>query len=375
MKILLTANVRWWNAEAAYAWEKARGLHLRGHEVTVLGLPGSPFLARAEGEGFPLRVEGGLNSVNPLTWPGTVSRLKEYLGRESFHIIDAHRSEGFALLALAARGGSAAVVRTRGDMRRPSRDPVNRLIHVYGCSGLAASGKVVADKMADAFNVPSSSIEVIYYGVDAIHFSPGDGESLRREWGVKPDEFLTGMVGRVDRVKGFGNFLQAAAKAGRNRPKAKFLVAVKEDHPDLATYREMIVKLGLEERITVLGFRKDIERVYRALDAVVVASLGSEANCRVTLEAMASGVPVVATEAGVIPEVLRDGTCGYLVPLGEVAPLVEALGDFLDNPGLARQMGEAGRKLVEERFTRQILAEKAENFYLRLRGGEGTEDR
>ena len=192
---------------------------------------------------------------------------------------------------------------------------------------------------------------------------------------MKPDEFLTGMVGRVDRVKGFGNFLQAAAKAGRKRPKAKFLVAVKEDHPDLATYREMIVKLGLDERITVLGFRKDIERVYRALDAVVVASLGSEANCRVTLEAMASGVPVVATEAGVIPEVLRDGTCGYLVPLGEVTPLVEALEDFLDNPGLARQMGEAGRKLVEERYTRQILAEKAENFYLRVRGGEGAESR
>jgi glycosyltransferase involved in cell wall biosynthesis len=367
MKILLTANVRWWNAEAAYAWEKAEGLHLLGHEVTFLGLPGSPLLEKADGEGFDVYATGRLNSTNPFTWPKTVKILREFVGRESFDVVDAHRSEGFALLALACRGTAAAVFRTRGDMRRPSRDPVNRFIHVYACHGLAASGSVVAGKMADAFNLPVSSIEVIPFGVDAVHFSPGEGEGLRREWGVKPDEFLTGMVGRVDRVKGLGNFLQAAAKAGRDRPQAKFVIAVKEDHPDMPTYREMIDKLGLAGRLTLLGFRKDIERVYRALDAAVIASLGSEANCRVTLEAMATGLPVVATRAGVIPEVVRDGVDGYLVPPGEVGPLVESIEDCLDNPELAREMGRSALQRVEEGFTRQILARRAEAFYRRVR--------
>jgi glycosyltransferase involved in cell wall biosynthesis len=371
VKILLTANVRWWNAEAAYAWEKAHGLHQLGHEVTFLGIPGTPFIARAEKEGFPVFATADLNSLNPLSWPGAVSRLRSFLRRENFDVVDAHRSEGFAILVAACRGSGAILVRTRGDMRRPRRDPVNRLIHVYGCHGLAASGRVVAEKMADAFNVPVSSVEVMYYGVDAVHFSPGERESLRREWGVQPGEFLTGMVGRVDRVKGLGNFLQAAAKAGRSRPGAKFLVAVKEDHPDLPTYRDMIGMLGMSDRIVVLGFRKDIERVYRALDAAVVASLGSEANCRVTLEAMATGLPVVATRAGVIPEVVEDGVCGYLVPAGEVAPLVESMEDFIDNPELARRMGMAARLKVEERFTRQVLAAKAEHYYRRIREERG----
>jgi glycosyltransferase involved in cell wall biosynthesis len=184
--------------------------------------------------------------------------------------------------------------------------------------------------------------------------------------------FLIGMVGRIDRVKGLGNFLHAAALAGRDRPRARFLVAVKEDHPDLATYRDMIEKLNLEGRVTLIGFRKDIVDVYRALDAVVVASLGSEANCRVTLEAMATGKPVIGTRVGVIPEVLEDGIGGYTVEPGETGPLVEAIEDFLDHPEMAREKGRQARSLVEKRFTRSVLARQTESFYRRLIAGKGA---
>jgi glycosyltransferase involved in cell wall biosynthesis len=373
VKVLLAANVRWWNAEAAYAWEKAMGLRLRGHQVSLLGLTGSPLLERASREGFPVLPEDGLNSLNPFRWAGALRRIRGYLRREGFDVVDAHRSEGFVILAAALRGSGAVLVRTRGDMRMPRRDPVNRLVHVYACDGLAASGKVVAEGMAEAFNLPLSRIEVIYYGVDAVHFSPGEREDLRREWGVGSDDFLTGMVGRVDRVKGLGNFLHAAALAGRDRPRARFLLAVKEDHPDLPTYRDMIDNLKLQGRVTILGFREDIVDIYRALDAVVVASLGSEANCRVTLEAMATEKPVIGTAVGVIPEVLENGVSGYMVAPGETGPLVEALEDLLDHPEMAREMGRKARKRVEERYTRTLFADRAESFYRRLIAGKGAD--
>lgn len=366
LKILLTANVRWWNAEAGYAWEKAMGLRVAGHQVSFLGLPGSPLVKRAVSEGFRVFEERGLNARNPLEWPGAVRRMRALCREEGFHVMDAHRSEGFVMLALAARGTGTALVRTRGDMRRPSRDPVNRFAHVYGCSGLAASGKVVAEIMADAFNVASAEIEVVYYGVDAVHYSPGEEESLRREWGVGAGEFLIGMVGRVDRVKGLGYFLQAASKVSRGREKAKFLVAVKEDHDDLPAYREMIRKMGLGERVVLLGCRDDIERVYRALDALVVASLGSEANCRVTLEGMATGLPVVATRVGVIPEVVDDGKSGYLAEPGSASSLAECLEDLLDTPLLAREMGKNARRRVEERFSRVVMTRQVEEYYHRI---------
>lgn len=256
-------------------------------------------------------------------------------------------------------------------MRRPSRDPVNRFVHVYGCAGLAASGKVVAEIMADAFNVASAEIEVVYYGVDAVHYSPGEEQGLRREWGVGAGEFLIGMVGRVDRVKGLGYFLQAATKVSQGREKAKFLVAVKEEHDDLTAYREMIGKLGLGDKVVLLGYRDDIERVYRALDAVVVASLGSEANCRVTLEGMASGLPVVATRVGVIPEVLEDGRSGYLAEPGSAASLAECLEDLLDTPLLAEEMGRNARRRVEERFSRSVMTRQVEEYYRRIIGSRG----
>jgi glycosyltransferase involved in cell wall biosynthesis len=295
-----------------------------------------------------------------------VKRIRTLCGEEKFDIVDAHRSEGFALLAAAVARSGAALVRSRGDMRRPSRDPVNRFVHVYCCSGLTASGKVVAGIMADAFNLPEREIEVVYYGVDSIHYSPGREETLRREWNVKEKDFLVGMIGRVDRVKGLSYFLQAAAMAARGRERAKYLVAVKEEHEDLETYRDMIDKLGLGERIVFLGYRDDIEHVYRALDAVVVASLGSEANCRVTLEAMATGLPVIATRVGVIPEILEDGKCGYLAEPGDASSLAECLEDFLDTPNLAASMGAEARKRVEERYSRTLMASQVENFYRRI---------
>lgn len=375
MNILLTANVRWWNAEAAYAWEKGVGLKQRGHDVTILGLPGSPIVERARREGMKVLPTSGLNSLNPFGWVGTIGSLRSYIRERSIEIVDVHRSEGFALLAAAVRGSGAVLLRTRGDMRCPRRDPFNRFIHVYGCDGLAASGKAVAEQMAYAFNLETEDIRVIYYGVDAVHFSPGDGERLRREWHVGPDDFLVGMIGRADRVKGLGTFLQAAAKAGRGRPGARFLMAVKEDHQDLHIYRDMIAKMGMADRVIELGFRQDIERIYRALDGLVVASTGSEANCRVTLEAMSSGLPVIATAVGVIPEVVDDGKTGYLVEPGDVGAMVEALEDFIDNPDWARTMGEAGRRVVEERFNRTVFASRTEEFYLgalkKARGGEG----
>ncbi len=365
MKILITANVRWWNAEASYAWEKALGLLTLGHQVIFLVSPGSQILEKASACRIPTYVTAGLNSLNPLKWPGTVPRLRAYLRAEKFDVIDAHRSEGLVLLALAVRGTGAALMRTRGDMRAPRRDPVNRLIHLRWCAGLSASGNVVAERMATALGCSRSRIEVIYYGVNARYFSPGDGYALREEWGLKPEHFLVGFIGRVSRVKGLANFLQAASVTVQSHPQTRFLIAVKEDHPDLGTYREMMGKMGLSGMVTFLGHRADINRVYQALDVVAVASLASEANGRVTVEAMACGRPVVATLTGVLPEVVQNGKTGFLVEAGKAAPLAEALRMLADSPDLAREMGRSSRKLVEAKYTRQVMAERTEKFYLR----------
>ena len=98
----------WWNAEAAYVWERAMGLRLRGHEVSILGLPGSPLLEKAAHEGFTVLAEAGLNSMNPLSWAGAYRRLRRRIRLDSFDVVDAH--DGHCYVVDPADGGPGVVV-------------------------------------------------------------------------------------------------------------------------------------------------------------------------------------------------------------------------------------------------------------------------
>jgi glycosyltransferase involved in cell wall biosynthesis len=366
MNLLQIVNIRWWNAEAAYALNLSKGLRDRGHQVTILGLPHSPVILRAEKENFPVMTSFDLWGFNPYTLYRGFRGFLCFLNRERFDVINAHRSEGYCFIALAAKlaQNKPALVRTRGDMRPVRSNPLNRFLYGKWTDKVITSGEVIRRNLCRDLQLAAHQVQTIYGSVDLQRFHPFlDGSVKRKELALEENVRLIGIIGRVGYIKGHQYLITAASKIIHIDPSVRFLLAIKEEDEDIVRLKDLIGQLHLSPYFILTGFHPDIERVMAALDIGIVTSIGSEANCRVVLELMASGKPVVATQVGIIPEVIDNGVNGMLVPPKNSEALAKAIGFLLKNPEKARSLGQEARKTAERRFNIHRLVEETEAVY------------
>lgn len=207
---------------------------------------------------------------------------------------------------------------------------------------------------------------VVYPGVETERFAPPD-DAWNSACGENEREILVGIVGRLSPTKGQDVFIRAAALVAARHPKVKFLIvgsAMFNDGPWETEIRRMANEHP-DVQIQFTGFCHDIPRTMAGLDVVVHASTVPEPFGQVVAEAMACGRPVIATEAGGVPEVLRNGICGWLVPRGDAEKLADRIVWFLDNPHEAIAMGRRGRARVERDFTVEKMARDMETIYER----------
>jgi glycosyltransferase involved in cell wall biosynthesis len=205
--------------------------------------------------------------------------------------------------------------------------------------------------------------------VDPGVFAPaGSGAPLRRELGLGEGVFLVGILGRLGSVKGHDDFLEAARLALGDGADAAFVVLAKEP---TARQTDLEARVAadpvLSGRVFFLGHRTDLPAVLRSFDLGVVASTGSEANCRVGLEWMASGVPLLATRVGVLPDLVGEGETGFLVPPGDPFSLGEKIVYLARRPEAARRLGRGARERVLERFTLDRCARAHVTFLHEIR--------
>jgi glycosyltransferase involved in cell wall biosynthesis len=189
--------------------------------------------------------------------------------------------------------------------------------------------------------------------VDPEAFHPeGPSVDLRRELGFPEEAFLVGILGRLGPVKGHSYFMDAAERVLKSGVSAGFVVLAKEDSPGVTSLRDRLAADPLlRTGVRLTGYREDLPQVLRAFDLGVVASVGSEANCRVGLEWMASGVPLLATRVGVLPDLVEDGGTGFLVSAADASALAEKIVYLASRQEVARRFGAAARDRVLERFT------------------------
>jgi glycosyltransferase involved in cell wall biosynthesis len=174
--------------------------------------------------------------------------------------------------------------------------------------------------------------------------------------------FRVGAVGRLSPEKGFDVFVRAAAIVARHRPDVSFVLY--GEGPLRPALEELIRREGLVGRFVLGGFRQDLPAVLPQLD-VAVSSSHTEGLPVALLEAMAAGLPVVATRVGGTPEVVADGVTGLLVPPNDPAALAAKVMALLDDPRRAA-MGEAGRRRVRDEFTFEAMAERYERLFARV---------
>ncbi|MCL4695212.1 MAG: glycosyltransferase family 4 protein, partial [Candidatus Hydrogenedentes bacterium] len=204
--------------------------------------------------------------------------------------------------------------------------------------------------------------EAIFSGIDLSPYAQAVERraSTRETLGIKMDEFVIGAVGRLEPVKGFAYFVEAARAIAGSVPESRFILVGDGSLAD--SLRAQAADLG--ERFQFLGLRHDVPDLMAAFDLCVVPSL-NEGMGRVVLEAGAAGAPVVASRVGGIPEIVRDGDTGILVPPQRAGAIVEAVLRLHGDPALRWQMSEAARS-VTAAYGLESMVRRIEDLYERL---------
>ena len=297
--------------------------------------------------------------------------LAAHFRRLAPDVVHLHSGVWFKGAYAARLAGAGPVVFT--DHGRPHPDPLaSRLLDGLGArltSTTVAVSKELGAYLIRRLRVPAARLRVIPNGIHLM--DPPDEAtriSVRGELGLPPGVAVVGSVGRLDRVKAYDRLLEAVAgllgKSDRTAPSPVLLLI--GDGPERAALEAQAEALDLRKAVRFLGWRSDARRLLAALDLFVLPS-DSEGTSVALLEAMAAGVPVVATAVGGTPSVLGKSGAGLLVPAGDTAALVQAMATMLRDPGGRQSAGRKGRQRVQEAYSFEGMAAAYRTLYAELR--------
>lgn len=213
---------------------------------------------------------------------------------------------------------------------------------------IIAVSQAVKNYLISWHKMRADKIKVIYNGLDPRNYSCDvDKATLRSALGLAPEVPIVAVVGRLVKLKGIDYFLRAASAilvAGEN---VQFLVV--GEGPLKGDLTKQAKILGIGRNVYFAGFREDIPEILSAIDILVVPSLW-EGLPLVVLEGMLSGKPIVATRVGGIPEAVKDGKSGILVPPRDVDALRDSVLELLKNPEKRKELGERGKQRALQYF-------------------------
>ena len=374
MRILITSNVRWWNAEAAYAATLARELLHAGHKVWVLTLPNSLNETKLRNWNLSIITDIPLSSSNPWQLWRAYQRLKSLIEEQQIQIVNAHRSEGFPLLVLLRqRLKSFALIRTRGTTR-PLRDRwLNRRLHEDWIESVVVPAQVIASQLRQVLNLPPERLHVIYYPVNPSTIGvKGESEAQQSRLecldrlGIPKHCRVIGIVGRIRPVKGQRILLKSFVALRKRFPDIVLLMLYRDTNETEAEWQGLLqdlVESNLLQSVYLYGYREDVLEIMRHTDIGVVSSVDSEVICRVAVEFFSVGTPVVAFPTGALPEIIQDGVTGRIAKDKSAEALAEALEWMLESPERIAEFGQNARQQSLERFDPNKLLEQTLSVY------------
>jgi glycosyltransferase involved in cell wall biosynthesis len=227
-----------------------------------------------------------------------------------------------------------------------------------------------AEWLVEKRKVSPDKVMIIPYGVNLEKFNP-DVKSVRREdIGVNEGDLVIGQVSRLNEQKGHTYLIDAAPAIIKAIPNVKFVLV--GDGPLRQDIEQHINANGVEDNFILLGFRQDVLELLPLFDVFALPSL-YEGLPNVVLEAMACGLPVVATPVDGTKEAVVDKKTGFLVPVGDIEALARQLVNILTNADLKGELGQAGRARVEQYFSLDGQVKKFEDLYENYaKGGDRT---
>ncbi len=299
-------------------------------------------------------------------------KLLRIFKKEKFDIVHTHTPKAGALGRLAARrAGVPIIIHTPHghNFYGYFNSIFSRLVILIERFLATFSDRVIALTELEKtdylkFKVANKEkLVLVYMGLELDRFFPVNAAKIKESLKIDSQEKVIGYVGRLEQIKGPQFFVEAAKLClDKNLLRRFILVGEGSLRKEL---EENVSLWGLNEKIVFVGWRDDIADVMSIMDILVLPSL-NEAVGIVLLEAQSLGVPVVASEVGGIPEMIRDKETGILVGPGEPAALALAIDDLLSDPERLRSMSAAGKNWVKDRFKAESMVNKISGIYQEL---------
>lgn len=326
-----------------------------GHQAELICDPAGELWRRAITAGVrchPLRVRNSIDAA--AGW-----RLRRRLRTNRYDVLHFHTARAHAL-APFARGRARALVVTRR-MDYPPNRIFARWLFNRAVDGVAAISPAVADALAGA-GVARERIAIIPSGVDCARFRPPTGEerrAARLRCGIDDGDLAIGAIGSLTPRKGHRDLIDAVARLpghGSIRCRIAGEGALRE------ALAAQIERLGVGHQVRLSGPLKDARELLWAIDIFAMPSL-KEGLGVAALEALACGLPVIASRTGGLIDLIGDSRAGILIPPGNPDALAEALAALAEAPARRKEIGAAGRARVEANFTMEAMAELTLAFY------------
>jgi glycosyltransferase involved in cell wall biosynthesis len=299
-----------------------------------------------------------------LSLPFRIARL---LVRERVDVVHSRYFGSYLYSAIAARlTGRRIIYGQHGDLVRLTHKPrvrvAVRLLSRF-TDELYSVTRFGQRHLAELTGWPAERIRVLPNGVDCERCAPRDGGAVRAELGIAADAFVVGFVGRLDPVKNLGALFACLPRVTAEVPDT--VVVLVGDGPEMANVRRMAAASPKPGAVRLLGDRRDVPRLLNAMSATVLPS-SSEGHSNALLEAMASGVPSVASGVGGNPEIVRHGETGFVFPLDRPAELGERLIELGRSCELRERMGRRAREVALAEFSPHAMVARYESLYQRI---------
>ena len=349
----------------------------RFENLLIVGRPGPNegdmgYLASQKGID-PLIIPGLGRELSPLWDAQTTFKLARILRRQRPHIVETHTAKAGAVGRLAARlAGVPILIHVfHGHVFHSYFGPAKTELFINIERGLARlTDRIITISPAqrrdvvDVYRIaPPERVITIPLGLDLGPFEPARQScrgQFRSSLGISPDIPLIGFVGRLTAVKNPRQFIEVAGRVIRESPQARFVfVGDGELRPAL---EEQVGALGLAQTVIFTGWQENMPAVYSDLDLLVLTSL-NEGTPVTAIEALATGVPVVASEVGGVPDVVTHHETGLLVPSGDAEATAQAILQFLRAPERAQRLALAGQRVVLGRFDLRRLVNDMDALY------------
>lgn len=335
-----------------------------GHKVYLGCIRKKSFERHARNSGVKIADKINLTTMNTIF---DIFHIRRFVIEKKINIVHTHllHDHWLAMIALIGLRDRVKLIRTMHRSEKPYSDIFHKLLFNKFTDRLIFISKQDRDVFLNKINIGVKKTAVIYGGVDIEKFKPeNDRVVFRNELNIPHDAPLIGIVAKIGATRGHDIFVKSAVDALKENPKIYFVIIGKGERKK--PIREMILSLPeeIKTHIIMAGYRdKDLPEATVALDIAVLLAPGSEGTCRAVLEAMASGVPVIAVDLSSIPETIKDGKTGIIIEPNNSDQLTQAFLTLAGDRDLLKQMSQSARQSILERFTEQKRAEDTMKVY------------